>query len=115
MPPTLPRGGPGADVKGPLSEWVVKERVRQGIKARFLNFLLTARNKAYRCAAIYPSIHLWDKEFRCRELPSLRIIGRRLSPQVPSSPQWYLERIFCIFGPRATSPPPFPGGQCFGD
>lgn len=57
MPPTLPRGGPGADVKGPLSEWVVKERVRQGIKARFLNFLLTARNKAYRCAAIHPSIH----------------------------------------------------------
>jgi len=37
-----------SDVKGPLSEWVVKERVRQGIKARFLNFLLTARNKAYR-------------------------------------------------------------------
>ena len=41
-----------ADVKGPLSEWIVKDRVRHGIKGRFLNFLTTqmdGKTKLYKC------------------------------------------------------------------
>eukprot|EP00667_Euglena_gracilis_P002457 EG_transcript_2458 len=37
-----------AAVKGPLSEWVVKDRVRQGVKGRFLSFLTSAKDKQYR-------------------------------------------------------------------